>query len=105
MGFFDGAIDDAAVAAQRARAARLFERGCDLGSVAGCGNLGYVFKDGLGVPRDTVRAIGLLTRACDAGGSTSRAPRRSCAAPATSGTPTPARSSRTWKRTAHELES
>ena len=44
----------------RARAERLFERGCDLGAAVGCGNLGFLLRE-----TNTVRAIGLLTRACD----------------------------------------
>jgi TPR repeat protein len=47
-------------------AAKLFQRACDLGVAAGCGNLGFLLHEGKAVPPDDVRAIGLLTRACDA---------------------------------------
>jgi TPR repeat protein/predicted Zn-dependent peptidase len=48
------------------RAVTLFQRACDLGSPAACGNLGFLTRQGIGVSQDLVRAIGLLTRACDA---------------------------------------
>ncbi|HLK41204.1 MAG TPA: hypothetical protein VKU41_30845 [Polyangiaceae bacterium] len=44
-----------------ARAQAMFQRACDLGSPAGCGNLGALLRSS-----DEVRAIGLLTRSCDA---------------------------------------
>jgi TPR repeat protein len=47
------------------RAAELFEHGCDLGLPTACTNLGFLFREGIGVPKDAVRAIGLLTRGCD----------------------------------------
>jgi TPR repeat protein len=47
------------------RAAELFEHGCDLRLPAACTNLGFLFREGIGVPKDAVRAIGLLTRGCD----------------------------------------
>jgi uncharacterized protein len=49
-----------------ARSLTFFQRACDLGTAGGCGNLGYLLHEGTEVPRDDVRAIGLLTRACDA---------------------------------------
>lgn len=47
------------------RARTFFQRSCDLGAAGGCGNLGYLLHAGEGGPRDEVRAIGLLTQACD----------------------------------------
>jgi TPR repeat protein len=43
-----------------AEADRWLARACDLGSPAGCGNLGFRLRG-----QDEVRAIGLLTKACD----------------------------------------
>jgi TPR repeat protein len=50
-----------------AKAVRLLQRACDLnpGSM-GCTNLGFLLHQGETVPKDEVRALGLLARACDA---------------------------------------
>ena len=46
-------------------AAEKFQRACDLNGAAGCYNLGVMYNDGAGVPRDANRAFGLFTRACE----------------------------------------
>ncbi|MGQ2933344.1 MAG: hypothetical protein ACT6QT_01090 [Sphingopyxis sp.] len=46
-------------------AAEKFQRACDLNGAAGCYNLGVMYNDGAGVPRDANRALRLFTRACE----------------------------------------
>ena len=55
------------VTADSARAARLFQRSCDLGQAGGCNNLGLAFQGGEGVPQDYERAMDYFARACSAG--------------------------------------
>ena len=55
------------VAANPVRAAELYRKGCDGGSMQGCTNLGYAYKHGEGVPVDIVRAVDLYRKACDGG--------------------------------------
>jgi TPR repeat protein len=48
-------------------AARLFQRACDLGSAAGCNNLGLAYKRAQGVPQDYSLAMTSFERACSGG--------------------------------------
>jgi hypothetical protein len=48
-------------------AARLFQRGCDLGYAAACNNLGLAHESGSGVPQDYERAMVAFERACSGG--------------------------------------
>jgi TPR repeat protein len=48
-------------------AARLFQRACDLGSAAGCNNLGLAYKRAQGVPQDYSLALTSFERACSGG--------------------------------------
>jgi TPR repeat protein len=50
-----------------ALAARLFQRGCELGSAAACNNLGLAFESGEGVPQDYERSMEFFGRACSGG--------------------------------------
>ena len=49
------------------RAAQLFQKACDGGEAAGCGELGVAYREGRGVPRDVAKAAALFTRGCDGG--------------------------------------
>jgi TPR repeat protein len=50
-----------------AKAVRLLQRACDLNPRSlGCVSLGFLLHQGESVPKDELRALGLLTRACDA---------------------------------------
>jgi TPR repeat protein len=51
----------------RARAARSYERGCDLGAALACNNLGDALAYGDGVERDIVRSAAMFNRACRLG--------------------------------------
>lgn len=53
--------------AERIRAARLREKGCDGGVAGGCFHAGWAYDSGLGVEKDRVRASALYEKACDAG--------------------------------------
>jgi TPR repeat protein len=55
------------VAKDEAKAARLYERACDLGWPAGCYNLAIMLELGRGVPQDRARAGDLYQLACTAG--------------------------------------
>ncbi len=57
----EGAPKDAAMAS------RLFQRACDLGSAAGCNNLGLAYKRAQGVPEDYTLAMASFERACSGG--------------------------------------
>lgn len=48
-------------------AARLFQRGCELGSAAACNNLGLAHESGSGVPQDYEQAMLAFERACSGG--------------------------------------
>ena len=49
------------------KAVEYFERGCKLGSMNGCSNLGVALQRGDGVAKDEKRAAELFTRACNKG--------------------------------------
>jgi TPR repeat protein len=51
----------------RARAARAYERGCDLGGGLACNNLGDALAYADGVDRDLVRSAAMFERACRLG--------------------------------------
>lgn len=48
----------------RALAARLFQRGCDLGHAPACNNLGLAYEGAQGVPQDYALAMSAFERAC-----------------------------------------
>jgi len=50
-----------------ARAARLYQRGCNLGDGAACNNLGLAFQSGRGVPLDEVQAFSFFELGCSRG--------------------------------------
>jgi TPR repeat protein len=58
----NGASDD-----DRATAARLFQRGCELGHAPACNNLGLAHEAGDGVPQDYALAMVSFERACSGG--------------------------------------
>jgi len=60
-------LSAAATAQDFPRAARLFQRACDLGHAGGCNNLGLAFESGQGVPQDYARAFTLFEQACGGG--------------------------------------
>jgi hypothetical protein len=51
----------------QALAARLFQRGCDLGHAPACNNLGLAHEAAQGVPQDYTRAMSAFERACSGG--------------------------------------
>lgn len=51
----------------RARAAVLYQKGCDLGGAAACAELGSWLEDSDLVPRDLLRSAGLSDRGCSLG--------------------------------------
>lgn len=53
--------------AELATAARLFQRGCELGHAPACNNLGLAYEGARGVPQDYVRAMSAFERACSGG--------------------------------------
>lgn len=55
------------VAADPAKGARYYEKGCDKGMRLACRNLGLLYVDGRGVPMNRGKAIELLDRSCAAG--------------------------------------
>jgi Sel1 repeat-containing protein len=67
----EGALKDAApkdaAPKDAAMASRLFQRACDLGSAAGCNNLGLAYKRAQGVPEDYALAMTSFERACSGG--------------------------------------
>ena len=46
-------------------AAPLFERGCTGGSALACNQLGFLYEEGLGVPKTPAKSIPLYTKGCD----------------------------------------
>jgi TPR repeat protein len=50
-----------------AMAARLFQRGCELGHAPACNNLGLAYEGARGVPQDYARAMSAFVRACSGG--------------------------------------
>lgn len=48
-------------------AARLFQRGCDLGNAAACNNIGLAHESGSGIPRNYDQAMLAFERACSGG--------------------------------------
>ncbi len=52
--------------ADPARAQKYFERSCNGASSLGCLGLGFLYRDGHGVSRDSAKAKDLFKRACDA---------------------------------------
>jgi TPR repeat protein len=66
----DGCFAAAAAAERagdRARAAGLLDRACDLSSARACFRLGELVRDGAGVPADEARARQLFERGCQHG--------------------------------------
>jgi hypothetical protein len=57
----------AQVAQTPERAARLYQRACDLGDAAGCNNLGLAFQSAPGVPERYARAFRAFELACSRG--------------------------------------
>src|SRR5258708_12698771 len=57
----DGAAKDVTLAS------RLYQRGCDKGSLLSCSNLGAIYSNGTGVSKDEKLAAKLYQRACDGG--------------------------------------
>ena len=55
------------VAQNYPRAAALFSKACDGGSGFGCGQLGGLYRRGLGVAKDPDKARQLLTKGCNMG--------------------------------------
>jgi uncharacterized protein len=55
------------VAADKARAASMWEQTCGAGHARSCSNLGFMYKVGDGVAKDEPKAMSLLKRACDLG--------------------------------------
>lgn len=49
------------------KAARYFEKACDLNIGGGCLGLGYSYSDGKGVKKDYVKAAKYFEKACDLG--------------------------------------
>ena len=50
-----------------AEARQLYTKACDGGNMSGCNNLGYMYRQALGVTQDYTRARQLYTKACDGG--------------------------------------
>jgi hypothetical protein len=50
---------------QYPKALELSSRGCDAGDAKACGNLGFMYEHGYGVPIDYPRALSLYSKACD----------------------------------------
>lgn len=51
----------------RTLAARLFQRGCELGHAPACNNLGLAYESAQGVPQDYALAMSAFERACSGG--------------------------------------
>lgn len=49
------------------KAAELYDKACDGGSVIGCFNLGYLYEDGQGVKQNLSTAKKYFGKACDLG--------------------------------------
>lgn len=52
------------------KAFELFQKACDMGSAAGCNDVGYFYEQGedsAGVAKDLSKAFALLKKACDMG--------------------------------------
>lgn len=56
-----------AVPRDDARAAALYQRGCDGDDALGCARLGILHSAGRGVPRNDATAVALLKKSCDGG--------------------------------------
>ena len=52
-----------------AKAAALFQHGCDLGHLKSCSEIGYAYLKGRGVATDDKRALSVFTAACERGGA------------------------------------
>jgi TPR repeat protein len=50
-----------------AQAAVLYRKACDGGDAPGCGNLGHMYEQGIGVAKDVTLAIANYRKACDGG--------------------------------------
>ncbi|WP_456479423.1 tetratricopeptide repeat protein [Nautilia sp.] len=55
-----------------AKAAKLYKKACDGGSVEGCGNLGLLYGNGKGVPKYYYKAYEYLMKAAKKGYSASQ---------------------------------
>ena len=53
--------------ADQVLAARLFQRGCEMGHAPACNNLGLAYESAQGVPQDYVQAMNAFERACSGG--------------------------------------
>ena len=49
------------------RAAKIWQKACELGEVRGCARLGFLYKNGKGVEQDDEKAGKFYQKACDAG--------------------------------------
>lgn len=47
------------------KAVELYQKSCDEEYAAGCGNLGYMYKNGQGVKQDKYKAKQLYGKSCD----------------------------------------
>ena len=63
--------DDKVLAAWALFHAGEFQKACDAGVADACGTLGYLYSQGVGVPRDQAKANALWTRACNKGNKAS----------------------------------
>ena len=55
------------VAADKARAASMWDEACRAGHARSCSNLGFMYKVGDGVATDEAKALSLLKKACELG--------------------------------------
>ena len=58
------------IAADPARAYRLYDRSCELGYAGGCYNAAVLLESGRGVPKNTDRARELYAKVCQMGSNT-----------------------------------
>lgn len=67
-GCFNAALNGLKLkSAEPAKAAALYQKGCDLDSEISCTNLGLMLLRGDGIEKDTARAMTLFTKGCDGG--------------------------------------
>jgi hypothetical protein len=60
-------LQGSGVAADKPRAASMWERGCAAGHARSCSNLGFMYKVGDGVVKDEPKALAYLRKACELG--------------------------------------
>jgi len=49
------------------KAISLYERSCKMGNATACYNAGYMYKEGIGIPKNLKKASEYFKRACDMG--------------------------------------